>query len=77
MESWTESRPYQAQFRQPVRIRLARRPADAAQNQNAVERIIEGPGVMPGDAAEHPAAPLLPAPQLGAGFLVLQGSAET
>ena len=74
--SWTKSRPHQAQLRQAVRIRLVRSPADTAQNKNAVERIIEGPSVVPGDAAQDPAEPLFPAPQLRAGFLVLHGGAE-
>src|SRR4051812_47147530 len=43
--------------------RLPRRPGHAAEDEQAGQRVVERPGIMPEDRAEHPAPPALEGPR--------------
>src|SRR5688572_26032256 len=64
------------EFQQPVHVLLLRRPSDAAQKNDPVEWIVEGPVVVAGDAAEDPALVSLERPKLGARRVLFDGAGQ-
>lgn len=51
-------------------------PADGAEDEEAVEGVVEGPGVVAGDAADDAALVAFEGPELGAGQAILDGGAD-
>src|SRR5687768_16849503 len=70
------SRANQGQIGEAIHVLFFRCPANAAEDEDAKERIVEGPGVMAGDARDDAALMALQSPEFGARRVVFDGSAE-
>src|SRR5687767_1869298 len=68
--------PDQRQVGQAIGVLLFGRPADAAEDEDAEQGVVERPGVMTGDARDDAALMAFQGPKFGAGRVVFHGSAE-
>src|SRR5207302_3661109 len=73
--SFTQPGSNRGQFRETIR-RLMCRPANSTQDQQPIERVVESPGEVAGDADKDATFGLFPDPNLRLRLAVFDGSSE-